>query len=368
MDSQGCGYDSELSQLKARNLEDIIENNLDEDDTQELKRRFTIYSKTRKLYRKNKKEFHSKNDPPETISLSPLSKKRKFDHPDKFYPYFKCQWTTHHDAVSEHFCSHIILEPSQIYTLPDQIYALKQAAKTSYVLYKKRECERRKRIRKRLEKEKANTENNLPSNLLLCMTDQCEFCKKLFVTVNLFWGHTLCDLCYFNEDIIKQIMHQRYMSLPSPHGVVPSNQPRKRKNSKLACYTPFIPPPSPIDPPQILQPLLTAIENDTSLNEPSAPISNPLKFYRDSAYKTHKISEEKEEWGGENSLPSPDLLHNNTVEIIEEEEKGEGRDKDTAEDYFSIIDWLKSESPLLFPHSPQQSGQLIDAENSYFLN
>jgi len=120
----------------------------------------------------------------------------------------RTQWTRVHDGVQEHFSSHVLINGSS-YKLPSNVYALKQIAKQSWMLYKKRECERRKRLRVKLEKEREIETQGGPANILLSMVDACEVCKKLFVTVNLFWGITLCDMCYFNEEVIKDIMKQR---------------------------------------------------------------------------------------------------------------------------------------------------------------
>lgn len=118
-------------------------------------------------------------------------------------------WTRCHDAIQEHFNSHVTIDGLE-HRLPNTICALKLSAKKNWVLYKKRECERRKRMRKRIELEKTKETNGEPANILLSMVDSCENCKKLYVTVNLFWGVTLCDLCYFNISVINEIMTQRF--------------------------------------------------------------------------------------------------------------------------------------------------------------
>jgi len=118
------------------------------------------------------------------------------------------QWTRALDAVQEHFSSHVTLDGIS-HKLPPIIYALKLSAKHNWILYKKRECERRKRIRRKIEREKANEKNGRPSNVLMAMVDMCESCKRLYVTVNLFWGVTLCDSCYFNPGILQDIMSAR---------------------------------------------------------------------------------------------------------------------------------------------------------------
>ena len=38
------------------------------------------------------------------------------------------------------------------------------------------------------------------------LTMRCETCKKLFLRVNLFWGISLCDSCYFDKTVLIHIM------------------------------------------------------------------------------------------------------------------------------------------------------------------
>lgn len=115
------------------------------------------------------------------------------------------QWTRIGDAVQEHFISHATID-GEIFKLPKEICALKLRSKESWVLYKKRECERRKRIRRKIQKEKEKQSKNIASDILLALVDRCEVCKRYYVTVNLFWGVTLCDICYFSDTVITTIM------------------------------------------------------------------------------------------------------------------------------------------------------------------
>lgn len=121
----------------------------------------------------------------------------------------KAHWTRIYDAIQEHFSSHVNINHTS-HLLPPNIYAMKQSAKQSWLLYKKRECERRKRLRLKIEAEKEKERlGQEPANILLSMVDSCECCKKLYVTVNLFWGVTLCDICYFNTEVISEIMRRK---------------------------------------------------------------------------------------------------------------------------------------------------------------
>lgn len=162
------------------NFEDQLEGDLSKDDVAVLEERFQKYT--------------------DQVNLRQNTGTRS--------PYFKSQWTNIHDGVQEHFSSHVLINRSSV-QLPRNIYALKQIAKQGWMLYKKRECERRKRLREKMENERKIDRNGGAANILLSMVDTCEMCRKLFITVNLFWGVTLCDICYFNESVIEDIMKKR---------------------------------------------------------------------------------------------------------------------------------------------------------------
>lgn len=140
----------------------------------------------------------------------------------------KAQWTKMHDAVQEHFSSHVLINNTS-HLLPSNVYALKQASKQSWMLYKKRECERRKRLRIKIEKEKEVECSGGPANLLLSLVDACEACKKMYITVNLFWGVTLCDVCYFNTEVIMDIMKAKTNMLFSTSKIFGEKEDSKKK-------------------------------------------------------------------------------------------------------------------------------------------
>lgn len=132
----------------------------------------------------------------------------------------KSQWTRIYDEIQEHFSSHVNINQIS-HLLPPNIYAMKQTAKQSWLLYKKRECERRKRLRLKIEAEREKEEKGEePGNILLSMVDSCECCRKLYVSVNLFWGSTLCDICYFNPEVIQGIVSTKSKTFASPVGNV----------------------------------------------------------------------------------------------------------------------------------------------------
>lgn len=174
-------------------FEDEVLKGLHKDDTAILEERYK--HRTRNT---TKKTYHS---------IPPSSSKAVRERQQREAKSVKSQtqWTRALDAVQEHFSSHVNLDGS-LHKLPPSIYALKTIAKHNWVLYKKRECERRKRIRKKLEREKEKERTGKPANILMAMVDSCEVCKRLYVTVNLFWGVTLCDSCYFTPGVINDIM------------------------------------------------------------------------------------------------------------------------------------------------------------------
>lgn len=184
---------SEEEEPSSDYFEDEVLKGLHKDDTTILEERYK--HRTRNT---TKKTYHS---------IPPSSSKAVRERQQREAKSVKSQtqWTRALDAVQEHFSSHVNLDGS-LHKLPPSIYALKTIAKHNWVLYKKRECERRKRIRKKLEREKEKERTGKPANILMAMVDSCEVCKRLYVTVNLFWGVTLCDSCYFTPGVINDIM------------------------------------------------------------------------------------------------------------------------------------------------------------------
>lgn len=130
------------------------------------------------------------------------------------------QWTRINDHVQEHFSSHVNIGGT-FQKIPIGIHALKISAKQGWVLYKKRECERRKRARVKIEQ--LRVERSVGSHqkmdekeretefakLMMMIVEMCENCRKMYVTVNLFWGVTLCDLCYYCPIVINGIMERK---------------------------------------------------------------------------------------------------------------------------------------------------------------
>jgi hypothetical protein len=205
-------YFSKMMEMNPRKFEDEVAENLELDDEKVLTKRVQSFTQLLKARTNTKLNlFHSKS-----------------------------QWTRIHDGVQEHFSSHVLINGSA-YHLPSNVYALKQSSKQSWMLYKKRECERRKRLRVKLEKEQDIEKAGGPANILLSMVDACESCKKLYITVNLFWGVTLCDICYFNPEVINVIMndrkHEMKNSSNDPFKIVEKVLAKPTKNSQFFKVT-----------------------------------------------------------------------------------------------------------------------------------
>lgn len=208
----------------------------------------------------------------------------------------KSHWTRIYDEIQEHFSSHVNINQIS-HLLPPNIYAMKQSAKQSWLLYKKRECERRKRLRLKIETERAKEEKGEePGNILLSMVDSCECCRKLYVSVNLFWGSTLCDICYFNPEVIQGIVSAKSKAFSSPMSNV----------LKKVCFV------------------------NSEEKEKAKKKSEMVKKYftvSETASSTHHTSKKKEE----------SLSHSSTPEIIEESEI----DDDAINDLLTAVEELE---------------------------
>lgn len=85
-------------------------------------------------------------------------------------------------------------------------YKLSERARGYYFAYKKREHERRRRLEKRIKITSVGIENDKK----LINMHRCEGCHDLFDHVNLFWGLTLCNICYHNPTVILYIMSIKF--------------------------------------------------------------------------------------------------------------------------------------------------------------
>lgn len=338
---------------KKRPFEEELSSDLEKDDVVVLEKRY-------RSYRKDMRAIQNK-------ILTQKSSSSIKHHPPRIVR-SQTQWTRALDAVQEHFSSHVTLDGiSQ--RLPPTVHALKLNAKHTWLLYKKRECERRKRIRRKIEEEKEKEIlKNEPANILLSMVDMCEICKRLYVTVNLFWGVTICDGCYFNPQVINEIMKTRYEAAESKIEITPENIveeiTKKGGGGAHKKTTTTIPPPPPLYIPPPPLPPHPAKEDNNNEEEDIRPIST---------YNSSSSS----------NLPplppplSPCLSPGNPIEKFEVQEGGDiicynmslnggnsvSRLSDMIEDeeYRDyLIAWAEAnvDSTILFqsfPHSPQNN-------------
>jgi len=143
------------------------------------------------------------------------------------------------------YCSYL----EKTLKLPKNVRLFKYKARDKFCRYKKAECERRRRyanrrktiftksfikqtcesrrLQKKIDYEMKHGEDERRLQRLLKkkadlleaakyttvlteamqdLTMRCENCKKLYLRVNLFWGVSLCDICYFDTDVIQNIM------------------------------------------------------------------------------------------------------------------------------------------------------------------
>lgn len=146
----------------------------------------------------------------------------------------KCCWVNM-DNTDTHFHSHVEYTRKedgtemqvenhpliQALKLPSKVILLRERCKRRFKWYKKRECERRRRyrlVRKSYEekrkaflskKDEVTVEDlDVMKTYALAILERCEFCGGFFLFVNLFWGATLCDRCYFNPANICSIMQK----------------------------------------------------------------------------------------------------------------------------------------------------------------
>jgi len=97
------------------------------------------------------------------------------------------------------------------------------------------------------------------------MVDTCEHCKRLFATVNLFWGVTLCDPCYFNEGVIQSIMKAR-------QNIQKENEKMAKNSNDVLLETFRLTNPPP--PPSTSTQLITTTNSYFSLSPPTSSSSS----------------------------------------------------------------------------------------------
>jgi hypothetical protein len=83
------------------------------------------------------------------------------------------------------------------------VYYCIRRARETFFAYKKREHERRTRYMRNLPNMKEKAGDCLEMN-------RCEMCAEQSRLMNLFWGYTLCNMCYFNPATIQFIMSVKF--------------------------------------------------------------------------------------------------------------------------------------------------------------
>jgi len=316
-------------------FEDELASDLEKDDVLVLEKRFNVIS--------NLKKVTSMID---RKSIGKVVKKQT-------------QWTRALDAVQEHFSSHVTLD-STSYRLPHKLYALKLAAKHSFILYKKRECERRKRIRRQIEKEKKKASQGNPANILLSMVDACESCKRLYVTVNLFWGKTFCDACYFNPEVLQKVMDEMNDVASKKLEITPDNVVQEainlrnsNKNSYFFDLSVEKPPPIPRKK-RDLATISSPLSQSPDILVDLSPITLPTSS--SSSSSSSSDNEKTPPSSASSSTSDDDDDEDQIIEIGGSEDEGDSNNEE--DDEISVVR-TKSQQPSQNGESSQLSSQFM---------
>lgn len=165
-------------------------------------------------------------------------------------------------------------------------------AQTLFRLYKKKECERKRRYKNK---------GLSPHDTKEFYLNRCGICNRLRPAVNIFWGTVMCEKCYFTPSRIEFVMNRIFLD-------VEPMEPRNEKEEEeeltqddvddagirpeyyqipsLYRDIPFTetpdfcqPPPVFSTPPLIISQLSHSCEDATIspfvLSEPSTPLLNP---------------------------------------------------------------------------------------------
>jgi len=81
----------------------------------------------------------------------------------------------------------------------------KDRAKEIFALFKKKECERKRRYHKR---------GKTPKSELKFLLNRCGICNLLRPALNIFWGELLCERCYFTPSRIRFVMERKFLDIP----------------------------------------------------------------------------------------------------------------------------------------------------------
>lgn len=113
----------------------------------------------------------------------------------------KCQWVEQNSEEFLEFHAAMVPMYGVIKDRYCRIGKNRHRAWEYFTAYKKRENERRRRYRKK---------KVITKEFDLSRKHRCEVCLELFGRVNLFWGFSLCNTCYFNPVYIQFIMFKKF--------------------------------------------------------------------------------------------------------------------------------------------------------------
>ncbi len=175
----------------------------------------------------------SKNQKKKILNFPPFICKQNQDCTPSFVKVGKNPsfYFFHYYLAHEKMCKKMYIQENKehpgIFQNPEQdelafmVQKHKERARNIFKLYKKKECERKRRYKKK-EKSCIKTTTNFFLN-------RCGICRRLRVGVNIFWGEILCDLCYFTPERILFIMNRRYIDIP-PIPTTPTTAPNESEN------------------------------------------------------------------------------------------------------------------------------------------
>jgi hypothetical protein len=196
------------------------------------------------------------------------------------------------------------------------IHHYKEKSRQLFGLYKKKECERKRRYRKK--KKTPITEPKFALN-------RCSLCEKLRPAVNIFWGNVLCDRCYFTPSRIHFIMTRIFQ-----------NVPRFEEETVAATTAAAITPPPPATPPIIEEDETTSSLNTDESSSPTTSFFPP--------FTSSLLSHEREE---ENNvvLTTPEWNYSGAIP----EEGGNSDDYLPTIDFDDDIEFIHFDDSTLFP-------------------
>jgi len=111
-----------------------------------------------------------------------------------------------------------------------ELIKMREEARNVYCKYKKREAERRRRY-------KVKEAGGEFVSQILYEVHECERCMLLKENVNLFWGVTLCDKCYYTPKVLYDIIQNR---LEKVQPFINNPSETYETDEEDVCVDPFI--------------------------------------------------------------------------------------------------------------------------------